>query len=94
MPGTDYLLSNKKTMCFNLPFVAVIRSGHDPKSKTVEMYHAGTPEEVKQPYIVKELATEESCIRLLICTIALGMGVNCKGMCECIHFGPSQNIEN
>ena len=27
-------------------------------------------------------------------TIAFGMGVDCKGVCRTIHFGPSKNIES
>ena len=32
-------------------------------------------------------------IRVLIATIAFGMGVNCKNVQSIIHFGPSKNIE-
>ena len=33
------------------------------------------------------------CIGVLICTIAFGMGVNCKGVKRVIHFGPSKSVE-
>ena len=32
-------------------------------------------------------------IRVAICTIAFGMGVNCKEVRRVVHFGPSKNIE-
>lgn len=39
------------------------------------------------------MATLESHMRVLICTIAFGMGVNCKGVRKVIHFGPSKSVE-
>ena len=66
---------------------------NNPKYRIVEMYHAGTPEPVKGN-IVKELTSEVSHLRVLMCTIAFGMGINCKGIHECIHFGAPQNIES
>ena len=36
---------------------------------------------------------EDSCVRVLVALIALGMGVDCKGVHHTIHFGPSKNIE-
>ena len=32
-------------------------------------------------------------MRILVATIAFGMGVDCKGVYRTIHFGPSKNIE-
>ena len=59
----------------------------------VEMFHAGTPNAVKE-HITKNLAQEDGHIRLLIATIAFGMGVDCKRVRRTVHFGPSKNIEN
>ena len=57
------------------------------------MLHAGTPSQVKE-YIIEETGNANSHLRLLICTTAFGMGVNCKGFNRVIHFGPSQNLES
>ena len=32
-------------------------------------------------------------VRLLIATIAFGMGVDCKGVQRVVHYGPSKNVE-
>lgn len=60
----------------------------------IEMFHAGTPESSKK-HILKYIciADSDSHMRVLICTIAFGMGIDCKGAHRVIHFGPSQNIE-
>ena len=62
------------------------------KKRLVEMYHAGTPKAVKQ-HISKNLSSDEGHIRILIATIAFGMGIDCKQVNRFIHFGPSKNIE-
>ena len=56
------------------------------------MYHAGTPEPVKK-HISKDVSKEDGHIRVLISTIAFGMGVDCKQISRIVHFGPSKNIE-
>ena len=62
------------------------------KRRLVDMYHAGTPDPVKR-HISKDMAKGDGHIRILISTIAFGMGVDCKQVSRIIHFGPSKNIE-
>eukprot|EP00112_Aurelia_sp_Birch-Aquarium-sp1_P000432 Seg1040.4 transcript_id=Seg1040.4/GoldUCD/mRNA.D3Y31 product="putative ATP-dependent RNA helicase R290" protein_id=Seg1040.4/GoldUCD/D3Y31 len=57
------------------------------------MFHAGTPNEVKQ-HVLSEATKEQSHLRTLICTIAFGMGIDCKGFNRTVHFGPSRNLES
>ena len=64
----------------------------DPKSSMVEMYHSRI-DELNQENIVADLAESDGNIRILISTIAYGMGVNCQGVRTIIHYGPSRNIE-
>ncbi len=64
-----------------------------PKNRMVDMFHAGTPSKAKE-HILKELSLREGRIRVLICTVAFGMGVNCKGVNRVIHFGPSKSLES
>ena len=59
----------------------------------VQMFHAGSPDSVKSQH-VKEMTKENSHLRLLICTIAFGMGVDCKDVYRSIHFGPSSTVES
>ena len=57
------------------------------------MYHSGTPSSVKK-HIQENISVREGHTRVLVCTIAFGMGVDMKGVCRVIHFGPSKNIKN
>ena len=59
----------------------------------VEMYHAGTPDSVKN-HILSDITSADGYIRILICTIAFGMGVNCQDITRIIHFGGSKCIES
>ena len=65
----------------------------NPQNRIIEMYHAGTPDSVKH-HIVSDLGNKEGHIRILISTIAIGMGVDCKYVHQVIHFGPSKNLES
>lgn len=63
-----------------------------PQTRIVEMYHAGTPSLVKE-HILKNMSKDDGHIRILISTVAFGMGVNCQGVRRIVHFGPSKSIE-
>ncbi len=64
-----------------------------PINYLVQMFHAGTPDSTKS-LILENILQLDGHIRILICTVAFGMGVNCKGVYRVIHFGPSLNIES
>lgn len=64
-----------------------------PQNRLVDMYHAGTPKKAKE-HITKNMADDNGHLRILICTIAFGMGVNCKKVRNVVHFGPSKNLES
>ena len=70
----------------------IFNGSKSPKNRIVEMYHAGTPKTVKD-HIVKNMATEIGHLRVLISTIAFGLGIDCKKVRRVIHFGPSKSIE-
>lgn len=63
-----------------------------PQLRLVEMYHAGTPQRVKD-HISKNMATVDGHLRVLISTMAFGMSVNCKSVRRVVHFGPSKTVE-
>lgn len=65
----------------------------NPKERLVEMMHARTPENVKET-VLTSMATYDGHLRVLICTIAFGMGVDAKGVRTIINFGPSRNLES
>ena len=64
----------------------------NPKNRLVEMLHSGSPESVKT-HVLHQFSDNNTCLRILVATIAYGMGVNCKGVSRVIHFGPSKSIE-
>ena len=64
----------------------------DSKTRMVEMFHAGTPEAVKK-HILCNMSQPNGHIRIVACTVAFGMGVDCKEVHRVIHFGPSKNLE-
>ena len=70
-----------------------LKGKSSPKLRLIDMFHAGTPEQVKE-FIISETAKEESYLRVLICTIAFGMGVACKSFNRVVHFEPSKNLES
>lgn len=63
-----------------------------PRNRLVEMYHAGTPSTVKE-HITSSMAIENGQIRVLISTVAFGMGVDCKAVRRVVHFGSPKTIE-
>ena len=51
--------------------------GVKPQYRMVDMYHTGTPEAVKNR-ICGNMVHDHGKIRVLISTIAFGMGIDCK----------------
>ena len=72
--------------------IFVDRETCNPRGRLVEMYHARVDEQNKDE-ILASFSEESGCIRVLIATIAYGMGINCKGVKDVIHYGPPQNLE-
>ena len=50
----------------------------------IHMFHAGSLPSVKT-HAVSEMTKTDSCLRILICTIAFGMGIDCKGVYHSIQ---------
>ena len=71
---------------------AVYPNSDNKNERLVEMLHSTTPERVKDS-IIKSMAVYNGIVRCLLCTIAFGMGMNCKGVTTVINFGPSKNVE-
>lgn len=69
----------------------IYHSHVSPKNRIVQMYHAGTPKLAKE-HISEDMAREDGHIRLLISTVAFGMGIDCKAVRRVIHFGPPKTI--
>jgi len=57
------------------------------------MYHAKTEENIKN-HVSIEFKKSDGSVRVLIATIAFGMGVNCQGLYQIIHFGPPATLDD
>ena len=64
-----------------------------PKYRLVDMYTKCTEMSVKDG-IVTSFAQPDSTLRVVIATIAFGMGLDCPNVFEVIHWGPSSTIED
>ena len=64
----------------------------DARQRMVEMFHAGTPDSVEK-HVLDNFSQSMGHIRVLACTVAFGMGINCKGVHRIIYIGPSKNLE-
>ncbi len=63
-----------------------------PKYRLFDMFSSCTHPDVK-PLIINEFTKEKSTLRLVIATIAFGMGLNCYNVQRIIHWGPPSDIE-
>ena len=64
----------------------------DRKRVLLEMLHSCTPDANKE-VVLQAFKEHDSELRVLVATIAFGMGVDSRGVYRVIHFGPSKNIE-
>ena len=64
----------------------------DAKRVLLEMLHSCTPTSNKD-HILESFQSDRGCVRILVATIAFGMGVDCKQVHRTIHFGPAKNVE-
>ena len=62
-----------------------------PRFRLVDMYHSCTDSVVKQT--ITELFKKESNLRIVIATVAFGMGIGCPDVRQVIHLGPPEDIE-
>ena len=55
-------------------------------------YYTGCTEESVRNSILKQFSTQ-SCLRVLIATVAFGLGVNCPDIRRVVHFGVPEDVE-
>ena len=63
-----------------------------PEYRLVDCFSKGTQQEVKDN-ILRQFTQLHSVLRVVICTAAFGMGVDCVGVTRVIHWGPPNDIE-
>ncbi|KAK3107461.1 hypothetical protein FSP39_015067 [Pinctada imbricata] len=61
------------------------------ENSLVALYHAGLNQE-EQEHVLQELPKSDSIIRIVICTVAFGMGVNITDIRYVIHWGACDTI--
>ena len=64
----------------------------DPKKRTVELFHSRI-DILNREHILYSMGIPEGSVRVLIATIAYGMGIDCKDVKVVIHYGSSYNLE-
>ena len=57
------------------------------------MFHANTEECIKD-HIIKSFGKSDGVVRFLVCTVAFGLGIDCKGLNNVIHFGPPSELDD
>ena len=62
------------------------------ENRLVDIFCKGTEDQVKDN-IICQITKPDSKLRVLICTAAFGMGVDCVGVERIIHYGPPNDIE-
>ena len=92
-----YQQNTKKTVIFCRSFkecgdIYDIFLSNLPSSNGIAMYHARTPQSIKDK-VLSDLASIYGSIRIVIATSALGMGVNIPDIKRVINFGVPENME-
>ena len=64
-----------------------------PENRLVDMYCSGTQDEVKNK-IVKLFKRPDAPLRVVIATIAFGMGIDSPDVRNVIHLGPPEDVES
>jgi ATP-dependent DNA helicase RecQ len=63
------------------------------ENRLFDTFCKGTENEVKDN-IIRQFTKLDSKLRLLICTAAFGMGIDCTGVERVIHYGPPSDVES
>ena len=63
-----------------------------PQFRLVDMSHSCTDSVVKET--ISDLFTKKSHLRVVVATVAFGMGIDCPDVRQVIHVGPPDDIES
>lgn len=61
--------------------------------RLVDMFMSATDQTVKES-IIKSFCTQDQQLRIVICTIAFGMGVDCVNVRQTVHWGVASDVES
>ena len=65
----------------------------DYTNRPFARFHRDTQPEVKE-FIIDSFSQADGTVRILLATMAFGMGVNCRGLNRVIQYGPSNTLED
>ena len=60
-----------------------------PQFRLIDMYHSSIDVEIKKSILVS--FTKASQLRVVIATVAFGMGIDCADVCQILHVGPPED---
>ena len=78
--------------CLNRHFTEPEGAPDMPEFRLVDMFHSSVDCEIKE-YILMSFS-KPSHLRVVIATVAFGMGINCNDVRQVFHVGPPENIES
>lgn len=61
--------------------------------RLVDMFTSATHQSVKDS-IIDAFCKQDSPLRIVICMVAFGMGVDCVGVQQIVHWGAAQDVES
>ena len=64
-----------------------------PQNRMVDMFNSGTQQEVKD-HIITSFKNPISSLRIVIATIAFGLGIDCPNVRQVVHFGLPEDVES
>lgn len=63
-----------------------------PQFRLVDMYHSSTDPVIKEN--ISTSFSKKSVLRVVIATVAFGMGIDCPDVRQIVHIGPPNNVES
>jgi len=63
-----------------------------PQYRLMNVFTKCTEDLIKMS-VLQESTDHDSCLRVVICTAAFGMGIDCVGFNRVVHFGPPDDVE-
>ena len=79
------------TLMYRLGNKAYCDATHDSSHRLISMFHAHISDPL-QEYTLREFAKSDSVIRVLVCTIAFGMGIEIADIRRVVHWGPTSSM--
>ncbi|XP_065905622.1 ATP-dependent DNA helicase RecQ-like [Dysidea avara] len=77
--------------CLGKQFTEPVDAPDLPEFRLVDMFHSSVDVEIKE-HILKSF-TKPSHLRVVIATVAFGMGIDCNDVHQVFHVGPPEDIE-